>query len=331
MYLARRRAAGRAHYSLRETYRRGEDLLFRDAFDLGPEPARYIVYPGGNAFYVDPELEEALRARGFEPGPDELEDLLWPFVQADIRWKLEPFRRRQDTARRGRVPADASPLREPHAFDRRRLLFLKTGRMDQRSARLPASGLRALQGRSRDEIEQWFLELETVLRPRELKAYTFTIFDLQQAFHQRCARETPEFLDPDRLDDVFMDALCALQADAAFWGGMDPGPGLNDYLSRYAVMFFDHAFESRSPEADYIRDFINRHREYRPPDSVGASLQESADVFGESREVLRDMSARELTRLYRRRAQALHPDKGGDHERFVRLSQAYVRLMRGKN
>ena len=50
MYLARRRVAGRAHYSLRETYRSGGDLLFREGFDLGPEPARFIVYPGGNAF-----------------------------------------------------------------------------------------------------------------------------------------------------------------------------------------------------------------------------------------------------------------------------------------
>ena len=331
MYLARRRIAGRWQYALRESYRSGAHLLFREVFDLGPAPERFIVYPGGNAFYIDPELEEALRARGADPSAAELESIFWPFVAPDIRWKIEGFRRREERSRRARETPDPGSPAVPHLFDRRRLLFLKTGRLDQRSlGGLPSSSLRALQGKSRDELEQGFIEMEAVLRPRELKAYVYTIFDLQRAFDQRFARETPEFLDLDRLDAVYGEALCALQDDPAFWGGMDAGARLNDYLVRYAIMYFDHEFESRSPAAAYIQDFINRHRDYRPPASVVASLQEMAEVFAASREALKQMSGRELTRLFRRRAQELHPDKGGDHERFVRLSQAYVHLMRTK-
>jgi predicted 2-oxoglutarate/Fe(II)-dependent dioxygenase YbiX len=37
-----------------------------------------------------------------------------------------------------------------------------------------------------------------------------------------------------------------------------------------------------------------------------------------------------LSRLYRRRAQELHPDKGGDHETFLRLTAAYHKLLRVK-
>jgi hypothetical protein len=331
MYLARRRIAGRLHYSLRESYRSGADLLFRELFDLGSAPGRYIVYPGGNAFYIEPALEDALRERGVDPDPEELETALWPFVAPEIRWKLEPFRRREDLRRRGRAVPPTSVPPEPHPFDRRRLLFLKTGRMDQRSlGRLPNSIRRALQGKSRDEIEQGLIEMEAVLRPRELKAYTYTIFDLQQCFAERFAREAPEFLDPLRMDELFLEALCGLQDDSAFWGGMDPGARLHDYLARYAVMYFDHAFETRSPAEDYIREFINRHRDYRPPASVAETMRDSAEVFAESRETLRQMTGPDLTRLYRRRAQDLHPDKGGDHERFLRLSEAYEKLMRTK-
>jgi len=54
-------------------------------------------------------------------------------------------------------------------------------------------------------------------------------------------------------------------------------------------------------------------------------------VFEKSREALKKMNRRDLGRLYRRKAQQLHPDKGGDHERFVKLNEAYHRLLRTKH
>jgi curved DNA-binding protein CbpA len=42
------------------------------------------------------------------------------------------------------------------------------------------------------------------------------------------------------------------------------------------------------------------------------------------------MSRRDLVRLYRRKAQELHPDKGGDHDKFVRLTAAYHEVIKTK-
>jgi hypothetical protein len=109
---------------------------------------------------------------------------------------------------------------------------------------------------------------------------------------------------------------------------MNTGNRLSEYLVRYLVMYFDHDYASRFFAADYVRDFMNRHRTYQPPSSVTVSMQEISAIFGKSREALKKMSRRDLWRLYRRRARDLHPDTGGDHERFVKLNDAYHKLLR---
>jgi hypothetical protein len=111
---------------------------------------------------------------------------------------------------------------------------------------------------------------------------------------------------------------------------MSTGGRLHDYLVRYVLMFFDHDYPARSLFDDYLRDFMNRHREVRPPESVTVSMEEAGRIFGKSREALKKLTRRELSRLYRRRAQELHPDKGGDHETFLRLTAAYHKLLRVK-
>jgi hypothetical protein len=262
-----------------------------------------------------------------------MEEIFWPFLRPDIQRKLEPFRRQERRLKSERCAGAAAvhPDRV-HTFDKRRMHFLRTGRTDQRSlGQLPPSLWRNFKDKSRDEIEQDFIEMEFVLRPREYKAYTYAIFDLQRFFGQRFARETPEFLDPDEIDTFFVEEVCRLNDDAAFWAGMDAGRRLSDYLVRYVIMYFDNDFTPRSPAAEYVRDFINRHRNYRPPASVVISMQETAAIFGKSRDALKKMSRRDLWRLYRRRAQELHPDTGGDHERFVKLNEAYHKLLRTKH
>jgi curved DNA-binding protein CbpA len=42
------------------------------------------------------------------------------------------------------------------------------------------------------------------------------------------------------------------------------------------------------------------------------------------------MSRKELVRIFRRRAQEFHPDKGGDPEKFVELTEAYHMLLSTK-
>jgi DnaJ-class molecular chaperone len=59
-------------------------------------------------------------------------------------------------------------------------------------------------------------------------------------------------------------------------------------------------------------------------------MEEAGRIFGKSRAALKKMNRRELSRLYRRRAQELHPDKGGSHETFLKLTAAYHRLLRTK-
>jgi carboxylesterase type B len=191
--------------------------------------------------------------------------------------------------------------------------------------------LRPFRDKSRDEIEQDFMEMESVLRPRDYKMYTFAIFNLQQFFRQRFAQNHPELLDPDEVDTCLVEEVCRLHRDASFWAGMNAGDRLSDYLVRYAVMYFDHDYASQSLAQEYLREFINRHRDYRPPASVAVRMEEMAAIFGKNREALQKMDRRDLRRLYRRKAQELHPDKGGDHERFVKLNEAYQRLLHTKH
>jgi hypothetical protein len=332
VYLARTRRGGKVSYVIRESYPHGGGFLFRELFDLGADPGRFIVYPGGNAFYIDGAVAARLEQLGAAAGGEALEDLFWPFLRLEIRRKLEAFRRREQRLRGEREARQRPAAADAHPFDRRRVHYLKCGRMNVSAAcTIPDSALRRLQGKSRDEIEQDFIHREAELQPRELKAYTYVIFNLQQFFSQRFSRQSPEFLDPQEVDAFFIEEACRLNRDRAFWLGMDPGDSLHGYLVRYLIMHFDNDYAPRSLAAEYVRDFMNRHRAYRPPPSVVASLEEMSAVFGSSREELKRMTRSELTRHYRRRARELHPDtEGGDHERFVKLADAYDRLLRTK-
>ena len=52
--------------------------------------------------------------------------------------------------------------------------------------------------------------------------------------------------------------------------------------------------------------------------------------IGISEEEMRRLSRKELSRLFRRKAQEMHPDKGGDHESFITLAQAYQDIKQRK-
>ncbi len=53
MYLARTTTEHPTHFYIRETYQDGNLLKSRNVFDLGIDPSRYIVYPGG---IIGPDL-----------------------------------------------------------------------------------------------------------------------------------------------------------------------------------------------------------------------------------------------------------------------------------
>ena len=133
MYLARKEIGGVPNYVIRESYWDGHHYLSRDLIDLGADPARYIVYPGGRAFYVDPALEDQLDELGVATDADELEDIFWRFLDPYIQRSLAHFRNRGKRTRPSQMPQGASAADQlpVHIFDKRRLHFLKFGRMQQ--------------------------------------------------------------------------------------------------------------------------------------------------------------------------------------------------------
>ena len=222
MYLARKEnGPNRYEFVLRESYRLGEYFACRDVARLGEDPGNYLVYSGGNAFHIDEELIKHLRAQGVSTPYTELEDLFFPYVDAEIRMQLEPFRMRSRYRNWKRAGDDLRrrALEETHAFDRRRLHFLRLGRSSVQAVEKTPALYISLLDKSRDEIEQHILLQEQILQARDLQYYLFSIFDLQRHFQESYARSMPHALERDKVDAFFLEELCALAQDEHFWQG----------------------------------------------------------------------------------------------------------------
>jgi hypothetical protein len=334
VYLAIEKIGGHTRYLIRESYRDADYFLSRDLIDLGVDPGGYIVYPGGNSFYIDQMIEDRLTNMGIEADPDEIEDIFWPFVHPEIQRVLEPFRgreKRHQAIRQKKRPTISIDT-QLHIFDKRRMHYLRFGRMDQKGiGRLPLKFFQILHNKSRDEIEQTFMAMETELALREYKNYVYVVFELQQFFYQTYAKNAPQTLNADKVDEHFVEQICRLNSDRSFWAGMKTDDSLHNYLVRYVLMYFDHDFASRSFMEDYIRQFVNNHRDHPATYRTNvAILKKASAVFGESQETLKEMSRQEIASLYRLKAMKLHPDKGGDHDQFVNLTAAYHELLKTK-
>lgn len=330
MYLAREAGNQRRHhFILRESYRDGDCYRSRDLGDLGPDPAAVVVYDGGTSFHIDEEFLGRLRERGAAVSPADLEELLFPFLDPYIKDKLQPFRHRSQY--RNWRPADAETRRraldETHGMDRRRLSFLRLGRGGVGAEDKAAALFTVLLDKSRDEIEQLIMVREQALPPREYQAYLFAIFDLQRFFTESYARSIPQALNRDRLDDLFLEEICRLAEDEQFWQGFARGDRLPAYLVRYLILYFDAAPEEPIAWMRFSRARTRRsHRTgYAATSRMGR--REAITVFGLTAGQLAALSKRELVRLYRQKAHELHPDKGGDAERFIRLTAAYEELL----
>jgi hypothetical protein len=204
--------------------------------------------------------------------------------------------------------------------------------MDQGNIhRFPAKLLSVLENKSRDELEQYFMEAESILRPHEFKTYVFVAFDLQRHFIKSHAKNYPEILDICELDEYFLDNICKLNADEAFWKGFEKADVLEAYLVRYALMFFDYEFGESSYLQDYIKSFMDSRRSFRFS-MVAKSMgwEEAGARLGLETNVLKKMTRRELVLRYRKLALRFHPDKGGDQEAFVKLTEAYQNVLKRK-
>jgi curved DNA-binding protein CbpA len=265
---------------------------------------------------------------------DDLEDIFWPFLDPRIQHAVEHFRNRGKRSPQAQPPKDAPIQTELpiHSFDKRRLHYLKFGRMEQGYLWLiPEKVFNILRYKSRDEIEQQFMVMERQLNPREYKAYAYVAFDVNRFFTESFAAQKPQFLKQSDIDEFFVAEICKLNGDSAFWAGMTTDRWLHDYLIRYVLMFFDYDFAPRSWVEDYIRNFVNSRRGHQFPSQPGSvTMKEASSIFGQTKDALKKMSRQELSRFFRRRARELHPDKGGDQEKFVELTRAYDALLRTK-
>jgi len=210
---------------------------------------------------------------------------------------LNPLRERAKARPKGlcRGPEEEEQIRrEVSELDKRRALYLKIGGLDQgRIGRMPVKLFSWVFGKSRDEIEHCFIKMERCLNPRELKTYAYVIFDLQRFFTESLAKKVPQGLDQSKMDQCFLEQDSFIQ--------------------------------------DYVRDFMDARRAWRaPPSKSSVTLEEASDIFGVKKDVLKTMTRRGLARLYRRICKKVHPDKGGTEEQFVKLTEAYRELLKGK-
>lgn len=331
MYIAKRLHRGRPRYTLRQTCRdQNGKLTFQDLADLGNNPSLFIEYPGGNAFYIAESLVDYLEDSGVEVDPDLLESLFWPFLTPRVRRTVETFHSRsRKTAKRTRKEEEDLQRSIP-SFDKRRLHYLRFGTMDQGPVEaMPTAIMKDLAGKCRDEIEQYFLRQEANLEPTELKSYVFAAFDLHRFFMGILAKKMPQALDQERVDRYFLEEICNLNEKLFPAPSASGVSSLHPYLVRYLICFFDHEYLHTTLLDEYAKDFMARHRFFKPaPPKPLVSLDKAAAVFGLNRDEVAGLTRKSLTQRYRQLAHTHHPDKGGSPERFVELNEAFQRLMR---
>jgi hypothetical protein len=333
LYLRRIKFPDGSHYVLRESYCDGDCWTHRDLADLGVNPEECIEYAGSNGFYFNGDLEEKLQAAGVEYSSEDLECVFLPFLKPHIRRIIDNFHAHSARPYRSKNISQNELARKQrclHSFDKRRLHFLRCGRVDIGDLdRRPWGFLNVVVERSRDEIEHIVEGMETVLRPQEMRSYLFAALNLQAHFPHHVLRNHPAALDQETVDNHFLEALCRVNSDAVFWGGTDgcDPATLHPYLARYLILYFDSEFE-RPQWPEFMRGFAGRQRPYRRQSAVQRmGMEDACRVFGVSREEVARMKSKELVRMYRRKAKELHPDKGGDKESFIRMGEAFACLM----
>lgn len=325
MYIAFEKINQRPRYSLRASCTINDRLTHTDIFDLGSDPSVFIHYIGSNGFYFDEALEDAVSASGLSKSTDELEDLLWPWVKRDVRDAVEVFKNR--SYKKHIKPLDYYEKQEinrsVHPFDKRRTHYLKFGHMDQGNLEsMPPVLFKSLLGCCRDEIEQRFMWQEWRLKPRELKTYVYTAFDLQRFFNSFMAKKMPHVLDIEKVDSYFIKELCRLNQEL-FNLTSSPHP----YLIRYVIMFFDYLYADTTLLDDFAKAFMNRHRVFKTKPKNPVSPNRAMTIFKLTPKELKALNKSKLTRIYRKMARKVHPDTGGSEKEFVELNDAYHQLL----
>jgi hypothetical protein len=333
MYLARLQENGRWKYVIRASYYDDNQgfYRFRQVFDLGENPVRYMHLVTENVLYFDEALENAVEQEKTNDRDPALvlEELLWDFLPAEVRVTIRGFGRNPNFRLSPLSQDEKEEVRRfIHLFDRRRLFYIRYGAVDQsRIFRLNDKLYRPLLFKCRDEKEYSFKQLELSLPAREFKNYIFVIFNLQQHFSESFSVSMPEALDPVKLEKVFVKEICRLNADSGFWQDSDTSWFLRSHLEDYLIRFFDYDFERHSFDRYFFENFRAKHSSFRWPESREIlSEEETSTVFGRKIGDLKKMKKLELARLFRVKAKEHHPDGGGEAEKFIQLLKAYESL-----
>lgn len=325
MYLARLRTKGDISYVIRQSYPSSGHFKYRDLFHLGTDPTRFIHYPGGNGYYFDPCIEEAFHRKGVDFSPDDLDAIFFEFLDPEIQRVITGFDRNYRHKSHQSHDSALSEASDIHPFDKRRFHYIRFGHSQQRHIHIvPDKIFQPLQRKSRDELEHYFESQERKLRYHEIGPYIATIFQLT-AFSPDSSQNIVA-----QLDTYFIDQLCQLNSDGVFLAGEPQPKGLFRHLIKYAIVYFDHTPMEHSARWQYVTDFINRHRIYRPPVKIQIKIKEAEQLFGYDWKDLKQMDRTTLTRLFRKLALKHHPDRGGNAETFRRLAKYYKALIQKK-
>ncbi len=318
-------------YCLRHSFKgEGGAWHSKDLFELGEDPENFIEYLDERAFYISPEVEQALAEQGIKYEYSELEEVFWPFIDPFIRQTLEAFGglegrkyRRPKRYSRDKLLKMQGSI---HLFDKRRFIFLKYLQIDTDSLlQRPLPFLNQLLEKSRDEIENMFDLMELDLKPWEMRGYLYAIFGLPERFAPRLSRFIPEVQDQDMMDSYFLDELCKLNRDASCIDqGARPAGAvwLHPYLRKYLFQYFDSVFRGPRPGRSFQE---NQNRAWHP--SASASDTNELNIMDLDLETFNRMTEKDFIRHFRKMAQKLHPDKGGSHEKFIRFQQAFNILL----
>ena len=338
MYLAKKVREGAVHYLIKESYKDGDVFKSRELFDLGEEPGHYIKYPGGYSFYIDETVELTIAERGIDIDTFELQELFWPFIEPRLKTILETFWMHHNgkSGKKRLSRLELAKLHERiHVFDKRRLYYCRYGTIDRVDvARTSYRFYNHLLNKSRDEIECFVDEQEGVLKSHEMKDYVFTIFNLQRFFpHNIMATRAPQALDQEKVEHHLLEQLCKLNHDSSFFFGEEMSEGLHEYLIKYLVMFFDSDYGYQSDFDDFMGDFFRRYQRHKPPEGISQTLplSECFRLLGITETEYKDMTKDQLTRVFRKLAHKCHPDKGGEHDKFICICQAYEKLLDKKS
>lgn len=298
MYISRRIAPTGYVYSICESYYEAPFYKSRILFDLGADPARFITYYSDVAFSID--LEEELAKQGIVTDQFELEELFYRFLTPDAqRWVTISLNRRRKKVESLR----SFEIDEIHWFDRIRLVVLKLDhREPKRVLNEKFPFFAKLLEKSRDEIENLLWDMEDRLTYRERVRYLHTIFDLR--FYD----------DPEERDRMFLESICDLSQDTTYLMGLTTAEVLNNYLSRYIWQYFDILPLRRIP-----RIYETLEREL---------YEDISRVLNISLEALLSLSKKEILRMFRSKIKDLHPDRGGDHEAFIRVRKLMETFLR---